>query len=179
MFGQEKKPAEIRYMFGIVGLWTPTQTSATVDYNVNGSTSRRYASTGVHIQNRFFFEKVSPLVVNASVGANWFSAETISMGVPIAGRYDDFVAVPISVGPEVVFPGSFPKSIFYLTGGGVDVNFIDSKNDVGNQPEWGYHLHFSIMLGAFELGLRYSSLSYIETFGLQFGMRSNLVTIKQ
>ncbi len=179
MYGQQKKIPDARYMFGIIGLWTPVHSSVTLDEDRFGSTSRTYESVGIHIQNRFFIEKVSPLVANFSIGANWFTAEVLHSGRLAEGRYDDFVAIPVSIGPEIVFPSTFPKNIFYLIGGGVDANIIDSKKKVGRGVEWGYHFHFNIMLGVVELGLRFSSLSYIDTFGLQLGMRSDLLTLKQ
>jgi hypothetical protein len=156
----------------------PTQFFAPVP----GASGIRYAGTALDLSVRAFPAELGWVALTLGGGLTWFyrgddaavdGMQLASDGVGELLSPGDFMAFPLSLGVQIVYPGSQRTDFMLFAGLEGTANFISGDIPIDQQGKGGYRVTAGFAVKVFELGLRYEAFSDMRNLGAYLGFRLN------
>jgi len=156
----------------------PTEFSAPAP----GANDFRYAGTTLDLSVRAFPAELGWVALTLGGGLTWFyrgndaAVDGIRQAADGMGEQlspGDFMAFPLSLGVQLVYPGSQRTDFMLFAGLEGTVNFINGDIPIDQQVKGGYRVTAGFAVKVFELGLRYEAFSDMRNLGAYLGFRFN------
>ena len=143
-------------------------------------TEYKYSGTGLNFSARCFNDEIKPLSLTFSGGVSWYyEPDQVYYAVPSPAGFgvgsalgrQDFMAFPLSLGVQAVFPYASREKIMFYAGAEGNLHFISGRIDMNQQTKAGFTILGGFAVKIFEFGIRYTSFSDIRNLGVQLGLR--------
>ena len=149
--------------------------------------SFRYEGTVVDLNVRAFPAQLGWIALTLGGGVRWFyrgdhlqtdAVLFADKGIGEQLAPGDFMAFPLSLGVQLVYPEVGRNDFMLFAGLEGTVNFISGDVPMDQQVKGGFGVTAGFAVKVFELGLRYESFSDMRNLGAYLGIRLNPFEIR-
>ena len=146
------------------------------------ASSFRYEGTVLDLSVRAFPAHLGWIALTLGGGVRWFyrgdhlqtdAVLFADKGIGEQLAPGDFMAFPLSLGAQLVFPESGRNDFMLFAGLEGTVNFISGDVPMDQQVKGGFGVTAGFAIKVFELGIRYESFSDMRNLGAYLGIRLN------